>query len=192
MSPVRLFATVFGVIFLAELPDKTALAALVLATRLRALPVFLGTALALTLQSCVAVFAGSLFARLPERVVHVGSGMVFIGCGLWMWLHQADDDAAAKDAVEQPGFWRVLWTAFSVVFIAEWGDLTQIATVALEAKYHAWAIVLVSSALALWTVAAIAVFVGNRAAKILDPRITQRVAIVVFLLVGSLLVTGVL
>ena len=55
-----LFATVFGIIFVAELPDKTALAAVVLATRHAAMPVFLGTALALTVQSMVAVAAGTI------------------------------------------------------------------------------------------------------------------------------------
>ena len=61
MTALELFATVFGVIFVAELPDKTALAALVLATRHRPLPVWLGASLALTVQSAVAVGAGSLF-----------------------------------------------------------------------------------------------------------------------------------
>ena len=57
---LQIFLSVFGVIFVAELPDKTALAALVLATRYRPLPVFLGTGLALTVQSAVAVAAGGL------------------------------------------------------------------------------------------------------------------------------------
>ena len=65
MFDFRVFATVFSVIFLAELPDKTALAALVLATRLRPFPVFLGAALALSVQSLVAVVAGSLLSALP-------------------------------------------------------------------------------------------------------------------------------
>jgi hypothetical protein len=65
---LKLFATVFVVIFVAELPDKTALAALVLATRYRPLPVFLGAALALTVQSVVAVAAGGLLSLLPAEV----------------------------------------------------------------------------------------------------------------------------
>ena len=68
ISP-RLFATVFGVIFLAELPDKTALAALVLATRHRPLPVFLGASLALTLQSIAAVVFAVIGVLLAAGVV---------------------------------------------------------------------------------------------------------------------------
>lgn len=184
----QLFATVFGVIFLAELPDKTALAALVLATRHRALPVFVGAALALTAQSIIAVAAGSLLARLPQTAVHVGSGILFIGCAVLMWIRKPDehDPTTTKDE-ERAGFWSALWTVFLVVFVAEWGDLTQIGTAGFEAKYHAWLTVFLASSLALWVVAGIAVFVGNRAGKLLSPKITQRVAAIVFLCIGALL-----
>jgi putative Ca2+/H+ antiporter (TMEM165/GDT1 family) len=186
---LHLFATVFGVIFLAELPDKTALAALVLATRHRALPVFLGAALALTVQSAVAVGAGSLLAKLPAPYVHVGSGVLFIICSFVMWF-RTPEQAETPEAEAKAGFWSALWTVFAVVFVAEWGDLTQLGTASFQAKYGAWLTILIASSLALWAVAAIAVFVGNRAGKLLDPRITQKVAAVVFLGIGVVLATG--
>jgi putative Ca2+/H+ antiporter (TMEM165/GDT1 family) len=187
LSSLELFATVFGVIFVAELPDKTALAALVLATRNKALPVFFGAALGLTMQSLIAVGAGSLLAQLPARYVQIGSGVVFLGCAILMWIRSPEhgDEGEAKAAT---GFWKTLWTVFAVVFIAEFGDLTQIGTAAFEAKYHAWVVILVASTLALWCVAAIAVFVGNRAGKLLNPRITQKVAAVIFAGIGVVLV----
>lgn len=177
----------FGVIFVAELPDKTALAALVLATRNKALPVFFGAALGLTVQCLIAVGAGSLLAQLPTRYVQIGSGVVFLGCAILMWIRppEAGDEGEAKEAT---GFWKTLWTVFAVVFIAEFGDLTQIGTAAFEAKYHSWVVILLASMLALWCVAAIAVFVGNRAGKLLDPRITQKVAAAIFAVIGVVLV----
>lgn len=186
---LTLFATVFGVIFVAELPDKTALATLVLATRHRALPVFLGASLALTVQSIVAVGAGSLLSELPARSVHVGSGLLFLVCAVLMWIRKPDDDetTASKD---KAGFWRALWTVFAVVFVAEWGDLTQIGTAAFEARYHAWLTIMLASVAALWCVSAIAVFVGNRASKLLDPRVTQKAAAVIFAVVGTALLVG--
>jgi putative Ca2+/H+ antiporter (TMEM165/GDT1 family) len=190
ISP-SLFATVFGVIFLAELPDKTALAALVLATRHRPLPVFVGASLALTAQSVIAVAAGSIVAQLPSQIVHVGSGVLFTGCAVMMWLRKNDDGAVTRSAQETAGVWSALWTVFLIVFAAEWGDLTQIGTAGFQAKYHAWFTILVASSLALWSVAAIAVFIGNRAGKLLDPTLTRRVAAVVFAIIGVLLVTGV-
>jgi putative Ca2+/H+ antiporter (TMEM165/GDT1 family) len=191
MSPT-LFATVFAVIFLAELPDKTALAALLLATRHRPLPVFVGASLALTLQSIIAVAAGSLLAQLPAQAVHVGSGLLFLGCAVLMWLREHREEASKGESEEETGFWTALWTVFLVVFVAEWGDLTQIGTAGFQAKYRAWFTILLASSLALWSVAALAVFVGNRAGKLLDPKVTQRVAAVMFAVVGALLVTGLL
>jgi putative Ca2+/H+ antiporter (TMEM165/GDT1 family) len=192
VSSLSLFGTVFGVIFLAELPDKTALAALVLATRHRALPVFLGAGLALTVQSVIAVAAGALLGWLPPRIVHVGSGVLFLGCALLMWLRKPDDDHRADGSDDPRGFLRTLGRVFAVVFIAEWGDLTQVGTAGFQAKYHAWLPIFLASTLALWCVAALAVFVGNRAGKLLDPKLTGRVAAVAFAIIGILLVAGVL
>lgn len=185
---LTLFGTVFGIIFIAELPDKTALAALVLATRHKALPVFLGASLALSVQSAVAVLAGSLFGKLDPRYVHIGSGAVFVVFAVMMWFRKEEPEETEDK--EPTGFWRALATTFGVIFIAEWGDLTQLGTAALEARYHAWVTVLLASMAALWCVAALAVFVGNRAGRLLDPHITQKIAAVIFLIVGVVLVAN--
>jgi Ca2+/H+ antiporter, TMEM165/GDT1 family len=182
---LSLFATVFGVIFVAELPDKTALAAVVMATRNRAAPVFLGATLALTVQSIIAVAAGTLFSRLPEKWVQLGAGLLFVGCALVMFFKKHEDEATKSDDADEPrGFLRTLWKVFAVVFVAEWGDLTQLGTAGFQAKYHQWLTVLTASCLALWAVAAIAVFVGNRAAKLMSPKVTSRVAAVLFAVIG--------
>src|SRR5450432_4642889 len=94
MIDLRIFATVFGVIFLAELPDKTAVAAVVLATRHRALPVFAGTALALVVQSLVAVVAGGLLSLLPARPVHIGAGLLFLVSAFFMWRRDEEEEDA--------------------------------------------------------------------------------------------------
>jgi putative Ca2+/H+ antiporter (TMEM165/GDT1 family) len=190
MTSAAIFLSVFAVIFVAELPDKTALAALVLATRYRALPVFLGTALALTVQSAIAVAAGGLFALLPTKVVHIGAGVVFLVSAIFMWRRKEEEEPETKDGGKPVGFMRALWTVFTVVFIAEWGDLTQIATAGFAARYHAPFTVFCAATAALWVVAAIAVFVGNRAGKLLNPRVTQRVAAVLFAAVGVALLLG--
>jgi putative Ca2+/H+ antiporter (TMEM165/GDT1 family) len=190
MTGYRLFVSVFAVIFVAELPDKTALASLVLATRHRALPVFLGAALALTVQSAVAVAAGGLFSLLPAKVVHVGAGILFLGSAVFMWRRKDEDEGGLKDGDRAVGFFRALWIVFGVVFVAEWGDLTQIATAGFAARYHAPATVFCAATAALWLVAGIAVFVGNRAGKLLNPRVTQRVAAVLFAAIGVALLAG--
>jgi Ca2+/H+ antiporter, TMEM165/GDT1 family len=193
MPALHVFLSVFGVVFVAELPDKTALAALVLATRRRALPVFAGAALALAVQSLVAVLAGSLLSLLPVRVVHLAAGVVFLVSAVALWRRKDEDDEASADgAAGAPSFWGTTWSAFVVIFIAEWGDITQIATAALAARYRAPAAVFFGATLALWCVAALAVFVGHRAAKYLNPRVTQRVAALLFAAVGVALILGLL
>jgi putative Ca2+/H+ antiporter (TMEM165/GDT1 family) len=185
-----LFFSVFGVVFVAELPDKTALAALVLATRHRPLPVLVGAGAALTIQSVVAVAAGHLVSLLPPRPVHIFAGGLFIASAVVMWRRKEESEADVKDRGEAPGFFRAVWPVFVVVFIAEWGDLTQLATAALAARYHAPYVVFGGATLALWAVAAIAVFLGHRAGKLLDPHLTKRIAAVLFALVGVALLAG--
>ena len=186
-----LFLSVYGVVFMAELPDKTALAALVLATRHRPLPVLLGAGAALTIQSVVAVAAGHLVSLLPARPVHLFAGGLFLVSAIVMWRRkEEDEEAIAEDSAR--GFWRSLWVVFTVVFIAEWGDLTQLATAALAAHYRAPYTVFGAATLALWSVAGLAVLVGHRAGKLLDPHVTKRVAAVLFALVGVALLSGLL
>lgn len=192
MNSWAILFSVFGVIFVAELPDKTALAALVLATRHRALAVLLGTALALAIQSVVAVAAGHLISLLPERVVHVAAGALFVISAAIMWFRKEDSDEDVKDGGDESGFWRAAWMAFVVVFIAEWGDLTQLATAALAAHYRSPYVVFAGATLALWSVAALAVFIGHRAGKLLNPHVTKRVAAGLFAIVGVALLAGVL
>lgn len=192
MTAFHVFLSVFGVVFVAELPDKTALAALVLATRRRALPVFVGTALALAVQSAVAVAAGSLLSLLPVRVVHLVAGCIFLVSAIALWRRKDENDEAPDGTTVAPTFWRTTWSAFIVIFIAEWGDITQIATAALAARYRAPVTVFFAATAALWCVAAIAVILGHRAGKLLNPRLTQRVAAVLFAAVGLALVGGLL
>jgi putative Ca2+/H+ antiporter (TMEM165/GDT1 family) len=192
LSFLKLTLSVFGVIFVAELPDKTALAALVLATRHRALPVFAGSAAALAVQSLVAVAAGQLLSLFPARAVHVVAGIVFLVAAIAMWRRHEEQDDAGDEKKGDRGFWPTAWTVFVVVFIAEWGDLTQFATAALAARYVAPVAVFVGATAALWSVAGIATFVGDRAGHLLSASVTQRAASVLFAIVGVALLAGVL
>jgi putative Ca2+/H+ antiporter (TMEM165/GDT1 family) len=187
--------TVFTVIFLLELPDKTALAALLLATRHRPLPVFLGAAAAFVIQSAVAVAAGSLLSLLPREPIRIGAGLLFLAMAAFLIRRNLRrDEADEKRAVEQEEarHRRPFITAFSVVFVAEWGDLTQLATAALQARYQQPLIVFVAATLALWAVSAIAVLLGNRLGAWIPERPLQFAAAGVMVLVAIALISGVL
>jgi len=185
-----LFFFVFGVIFVAELPDKTALAALVLATRYSPFPVLLGASFALAIQSAVAVAAGQVVSLLPARPVHMFSGALFLVSAIVMW--RKHEETADVETREAHGFWRLTSLVFAVVFIAEWGDLTQLATAAFAAHYRSPFVIFTSATLALWAVTLIAVLIGNRAGKLLDAHLTKRIAAVVFAILGVALLAGLL
>ena len=187
--------TVFTVIFLLELPDKTALAALLLATRHRPLPVFLGAAAAFVIQSAVAVAAGSLLSLLPREPIRIGAGLLFLGMAALLVRRnlrkvEADEERAVDQ--EEVRHHRPFITAFSVVFVAEWGDLTQLATAALQARYQQPVVVFVAATLALWAVSAIAVALGNRLGAWIPERPLQFAAAGVMVLVAIALITGLL
>jgi len=192
---LRAFATVFAVIFVAELPDKTALAALALATRHRPAPVFLGAALALMVQSIVAVAAGGLLSLLPARPVHVGAGILFLISAVVIWRRRTPVEVSPETPPTQrrePGFLQSFASTFGIIFIAEWGDLTQLGTAALAARYRAPLTVFFAATLALWAVAGLAVLVGNHAGALMQPELTKRIASVVFLALGFALIAGIL
>ncbi len=187
-----LFFPVFGVIFAAELPDKTALAALVLATRHRPLPVLLGAGAALTVQTLVAVLAGNLVALLPRGPVHIFAGGLFLVSAAAMWFRKEEEEEEETEARGPAGFWRSAWLVFVVVFVAEWGDLTQLATAGFAADQRSPYVVFAAATAALWAVTALATLAGNRAGKLLDAGLTKRIAAVVFAGVGGALLAGVL
>lgn len=188
-------ATVFAVVFLLELPDKTALAALLLATRHRPLPVFAGTAAAFLIQSLVAVIAGSLFALLPRQPVRIAAGILFLVMAAFLVrqnINQADEQERETVEREERRHRRPMLTAFTVVFVAEWGDLTQLATAALQARYREPLIVFTAATLALWAVSAIAIVIGNRLGAWIPQRPLQLAAAGVMVLVAIALITGLL
>ena len=188
-------ATVFIAVFLLELPDKTALAALLLATRHRPLPIFFGAAAAFVIQSAVAVAAGSLLSLLPREPIRIGAGLLFlVMAGLIMWQNfrkvQVEEEAEVQR--EERRHRRPLVTAFLVVFVGEWGDLTQLATAALQARYRDPLVVFAAATLALWLVSAIAVTLGNRLGAWIPQRPLQLVAAGVMVLVAIALISGLL
>lgn len=191
----RLFGSVFLITFVAELPDKTAFAALILATRANPWAIFLGSAVAFLIQSVVAVACGSLITFLPLEVVKIGSGIVFLVLALFMWFRHEPDEEELHLQNSRGKFWRTIWVSFVVIFIAEWGDLTQFSTAILAAKHGRGNVmtVLVSATLALWAVTALAILVGHRAGKFLKPKLLKRFAALALAGVGiSLLLSSAL
>jgi len=158
--PIHIALICFPVIFLAELPDKTMFASLLMATKGRPAQVWFGAAGAFLVHVVIATTVGvALFAVLPHQGIDAVVAALFLFGAAYAWREGTKDEAGLVNR-ERTRHGAVL-TAFVVIFLAEWGDLTQILTTNLAAKYHAPLAVGLGSLLALWSVAAIAVTSGQ-------------------------------
>ena len=176
----------FGLIFLAELGDKTQLTAMALALRYPWTRIFIGIAAAFTVLNMAAVLVGRvLFMVLPLFWVTLISALLFLYFGsstLKNSCVEEDDDGpppTAADAVR---------TAFLMIFMAELGDKTQLVT-ASQAAQHSGSLsgmgsVFVASTLALWSVSLIGIFAGKQLVKLIPVCWIHRAAGVMFLLFG--------
>ncbi|MFI6338010.1 TMEM165/GDT1 family protein [Streptomyces sp. NPDC050535] len=183
MISFSVMALVFGVVFLAELPDKTALAGLVLGTRYRASYVFAGVAAAFALHVALAVAAGSVLTLLPQQLLHALTGVLFLG-GAAVLLMKKDEDEAEVRKPENQGFWKVSGAGFMLILLAEFGDLTQIMTANLAARYDDPLSVGLGAVLALWAVAGLGIVGGKALMKRVPLRLVTKVAAVLMLGLG--------
>lgn len=163
MLDLTTMALVFGAIFLVELPDKTFIATLVMSTRFRPLLVWIGVGLAFLVQTLVAVVAGGLLAKLPTTPVQLVAIAMFLIGGVILLKGAARADAEEAETEEefaeksnrQVRGWQIVSMCFGIIFLAEWGDLSQLLTASMVLKYGepvsvflgAWAALLAVSAL---------------------------------------------
>jgi putative Ca2+/H+ antiporter (TMEM165/GDT1 family) len=168
--------TTFAIILLAELPDKTALASLVLGTRYRPGPVLCGIAAGFTVHVVLAVAAGSLLGLLPHRILQIVTAALFLVTAGVLLARRAPADEEEKPTRDAQGFWSVAGTGFVVILVAEFGDLTQVVIANLVARYHNPIAVGVGGATAMWTVAAVAVIGGRSLLRLVPVTLLTRLA----------------
>ncbi|MFD4876353.1 TMEM165/GDT1 family protein [Streptomyces sp. NPDC058420] len=184
MISISVTALVFGVVFLAELPDKTALAGLVLGTRYRASYVFVGVAAAFLLHVVLAVAAGSVLTLLPQQLVAAVTGVLFLGGAAVLLFKKGDDDEEVRAPKDQ-SFWRVSGAGFMLILVAEFGDLTQIMTANLAARYDDPFSVGLGAVLALWAVAGLGIVGGKALMKRVPLKLITQIAAVLMLALGA-------
>ncbi|MBS2940100.1 TMEM165/GDT1 family protein [Nocardioides sp. J2M5] len=162
-------ALAFGAIFVVELPDKTFIATLVMSTKMRPLLVWVGVGLAFLVQTGVAVGVGKAASFLPEQLIHSVAALMFVIGAIILFREARSADAeeseqeeeyAAKSDATAHGL-KVVLTSFLVLFAAEWGDLSQLLTISLVAKYDDPVSVFIGAWGALLAVSGLAVIVGR-------------------------------
>ncbi len=196
-------ALTFGAIFVVELPDKTFLATLVLATKYRPLLVWIGVGLAFAVQTTIAVALGQVATLLPQDLVRGAAAALFV-VGAIVLVREgrrqaasaqaesdADDAELAEKAAPASG-WRAVLASFLILFAAEWGDLSQLLTVSLVARYEAPLSVFVGALAALLAVSALAVIVGRSLLRVVSLHVLHFVGAGVCLLLAALTVVELL
>ncbi|GGT93190.1 TMEM165/GDT1 family protein [Streptomyces violascens] len=175
MLSFTIMAITFGVIFLAELPDKTALAGLVLGTRYKASYVFVGVAAAFAVHVVLAIAAGSVLTLLPHRLLQAIVGVLFLAGAAMLLFKKGEDDEEVKAPADQ-SFWKVSGAGFMLILVAEFGDLTQIMTANLAARYDNPLSVGLGAVLGLWAVAGLGIVGGKALMKRVPLRLITKVA----------------
>jgi len=167
---------VFALIFVAELPDKTMIATLILGSRHRPVLVWIGATAAFGFHAGVAVLAGRLLALLPHRWVEAVTALLFAGGAAYLLLvsEEEEEEEGVEEVEAAPAGLRPVATAFLVIFVGEFGDLTQILTANLAAKYHQPLSVFIGAFAALAAVAAIGAFGGRALLKVLPLAVIRK------------------
>ncbi|MBK8730970.1 MAG: TMEM165/GDT1 family protein [Tetrasphaera sp.] len=202
MLDLTTMALVFGAIFLVELPDKTFIATLVMSTRFRPLLVWIGVGLAFLVQTLVAVVAGGLLARLPTTPVQLVAIAMFLIGGVILLKGAAGADAEEAETEEefaeksnrQVRGWQIVSMCFGIIFLAEWGDLSQLLTASMVLKYGEPVSVFLGAWAALLAVSALGAALGRTLLTKMKLSTIRRIGGVVCLvlaLVGILELTGV-
>ena len=179
-----------GIVALAEMGDKTQLLSLVLAARFRKpWPIVLGIFVATLANHALAGAVGSWVTTvLGPDVLRWVLGASFIAMAVWMLIPDKLDDGDTPSGTSQ---WGVFGTTLIAFFLAEMGDKTQIATVALAAQYQQWAAVVAGTTLGMMIANAPVVWFGDRLVKKVPIRVMHLISALIFAVLGVLAIMGV-
>ena len=165
---LAVIGTVFGLVALAELPDKTMIATLVMGSRYRPVRVWAGASAGFLVHAAVAVVAGRLVALLPHQALEIVTTVLFAAGAAYLLVvperreaEQGAAEAGAAKVAAAAGPWRVVATAFAVILVGELGDLTQLLMLNLAARYHQPVSVFIGGFAALVGVAAVGAWGGR-------------------------------
>jgi putative Ca2+/H+ antiporter (TMEM165/GDT1 family) len=168
--------TVFFIIFLAELPDKTMIATLIMGSRNRPILVWAGATMAFLVHVTVAVAVGQLLQLLPHKWIEAVTAVLFAaGAAYLLFVPEKEEEKEGEEEADtaRAGM-KVVGAAFLVIFVGEFGDLTQILTANLAAKYHQPASVFIGAFAALASVAAVGAFGGQALLRVVPLAVIRK------------------
>jgi putative Ca2+/H+ antiporter (TMEM165/GDT1 family) len=168
--------TVFLLMFLAELPDKTMIAVLIMGSRSRPVTVWIGAVAAFAVHVTAAVAVGRLLQLLPHRWVEGVTTALFAAGAVYLFFvpEKEQEEAGEKEADRARQGMRTVGAAFLVILVGEFGDLTQILAANLAAKYHSVVSVFVGALAGLAAASALAAFGGKALLRVLPVAIIRK------------------
>jgi putative Ca2+/H+ antiporter (TMEM165/GDT1 family) len=180
--------TATGIVALAEMGDKTQLLAFLLAARFRKpLPIVLGILAATLLNHGLAgAFGAWITTLLSPTVLRWAVGLLFLGMAAWTLIPDTIEDEEARTAAR----FGVFGATFVTFFLAEMGDKTQIATVAMAAQFQSVVQVIAGTTLGMLIADVPAVFLGQRFATRIPMKLVHTVAAILFALLGVATLLG--
>jgi putative Ca2+/H+ antiporter (TMEM165/GDT1 family) len=168
---VGAFLGVFALMFVLELPDKTFVATIIMATKAPPALIVLGGSVALVLQMGIAVGAGSLLTFFPAHWKDLVVGLLFVGGAAYLLFvpESKEEEKGEREASlgSAGGKWKAITTAFVVIFIGEFGDLTQIQAANFEARLHQPLEVFLASSIALIAVSFLGAYSGKALQRVI-------------------------
>jgi putative Ca2+/H+ antiporter (TMEM165/GDT1 family) len=174
----------FTLLFLAEMGDKSQLLAMTLAHRYRLMPVIVGTFAAFFMLNLLAVWVGqALFTWVPQELALLAAGGLFLFFAYRSWQ---DADEEEEDDGDEKTTHGAMVSSFSMIFVAEFGDKTQLAMIALVAGTGEIWSVFVGGTLALWAVSLVGIVLGATLLRKIPKLWVHRAAAMLFLAFGVL------
>jgi len=168
---VGAFLGIFALMFVLELPDKTFVATVIMSTKARPLMVALGASAAMVVQMALAVGAGSVLTLVPVHWRDLVVGLIFLAGGAYLLFvpeSEEEEKGRREAALERvASHWKEITTAFVVIFIGEFGDLTQIQALNFEAKLHEPLEVFLAASIALIGVSFIGAYGGRALQRVM-------------------------
>jgi putative Ca2+/H+ antiporter (TMEM165/GDT1 family) len=196
----------FGLVFVAELGDKTQLAVMTQTCKFRRpLPVFIGASLALSAVTALGVLGGQVLGEfVPANVINTVAAVAFVVMGVWVWIEstrvEPEEDLACSCEGDEAFVsrnrshwdWQAFGATLTLLFLAELGDKTQLAVLGLTSKQAAPWLVFAGGASALTCVTALGVLGGQQLCRLISQQLLLKISAVAFVVLGILMGLGVL
>ena len=175
--------TSFIFIFLSAAPGRTTFVLMMLASNGHIKNIFIGAATAFFIQCFISVLLGNILIYLPPSILDLCTGFLFIYFSYSFWK-QSNKSMDLINSSENLTFKSV----FLIVFMAEFGDVSQLAIATIAAKSHSKLVVFVLAVVAMWIITGISIIIGHNLKKFSKPFLIQKIASIAFFILGLYLI----